>query len=89
MLIASKLEGVANYFIFGDLETLETTLYLLVLDKLNLDTYKDQRLVIKGCGDIYVPTSAYMAVTGKLMSVAKSVMYGEPCSTVPIYKRKD
>jgi len=89
MLIASKLEGVANYFIFGDLETLETALYLLALDKLNVDNYKDQRLVIKGCGEIYVPTSAYMAITGKLMRVAKSVMYGEPCSTVPIFKRKD
>lgn len=89
MLIASKLEGVANYFIFGDLETLETALYLLALNELNVTPYKDQRLVIKGCGDIYVPTSAYMAITGKLMTVAKSIMYGEPCSTVPIFKRKD
>lgn len=89
MLIASKLEGIANYFIFGDLEMLETALYLLALDKLKVENYKDQRLVIKGCGEIYVPTSAYMAITGKLMSVAKSVMYGEPCSTVPIFKRKD
>ena len=89
MLIASKLAPYANFFVFGDLETLETSLYLLALEKLPLDKFKDQRLVIKGCGDIEVPTAAFMAITAKLTSVAKSVMYGEPCSTVPIFKRKD
>ncbi|MDA9555478.1 DUF2480 family protein [Pelobium sp.] len=89
MLIASKLANVANYFVFGDLEVLETALYLIALEKLDLTPYQDQRLVIKGCGDIYVPTSAYMAITAKLNGIAKSVMYGEPCSTVPIFKRKD
>ncbi|RKD18968.1 hypothetical protein BCY91_13905 [Pelobium manganitolerans] len=89
MLIASKLEPFANFYIFGDLEALETALYLLALEKLPLDKYKDQRLVVKGCGDIAVPTSAYMSITGKLTQIAKSVMYGEPCSTVPIFKRKD
>ena len=89
MLIASKLVPYANFFVFGDLEVLETALYLLALEKLPLDQYKDQRLVIKGCGDIEVPTAAYMAITAKLTAIAKSVMYGEPCSTVPIFKRKD
>ncbi|WP_017256917.1 DUF2480 family protein [Pedobacter arcticus] len=89
MLIASKLTPYANFFVFGDLEVLETSLYLLALEKLPLEQYKDQRLVIKGCGDIAVPTAAYMAITGKLNTIAKSVMYGEPCSTVPIFKRKD
>jgi hypothetical protein len=89
MLIASKLANVANFFVFGNLEILETTMYLSAIDKLDMEQYRDQRLVIKGCGDIPVPTAAYTAITSKLMNVAKGVMYGEPCSTVPIYKRKD
>nr|WP_294898365.1 DUF2480 family protein [uncultured Pedobacter sp.] len=89
MLIASKLAPYANFVVFGDLEVLETSLYLQALEKLPLEQYRDQRLVIKGCGDIEVPTSAYMAITAKLNNIAKSVMYGEPCSTVPIFKRKD
>ncbi len=89
MLLASKLAPFANYVVFGDLELLETTLYLNALDKLDLSKYKDQRLVIKGCGEIAVPTAAFMAITTKLTTIAKSVMYGEPCSTVPIFKRKD
>ena len=89
MLIASRLAPFANFFIFGDLEILETTLYLMALEKTSLLKYQDQRLVIKGCGDIEVPIAAFMAITAKLSTIAKSVMYGEPCSTVPIFKRKD
>lgn len=89
MLIASKLANNAHFFVFGDLDLLETTLYLNKLDQLNVEQYKDQRLVIKGCGDIEIPTAAFMAITAKLIPIAKSVMYGEPCSTVPVYKRKD
>ncbi|HEX7365600.1 MAG TPA: DUF2480 family protein [Pelobium sp.] len=89
MLIASSLAPFANFVVFGDLEVLETALYLLALEKLSIDKYKDQRIVIKGCGDIEVPTAAYMAITAKLTAVAKSVMYGEPCSTVPIFKQKN
>jgi protease II len=57
--------------------------------KLDLEKYRDERIVIKGCGDTPVPVSAYVELTTKLSGVAKSIMYGEPCSTVPIYKRKD
>ena len=89
MLIASKLAPYAHFFVFGNLEVLETSLYLLALEKISLLKYQDQRLVIKGCGDIEIPTAAFMAITAKLSTIAKSVMYGEPCSTVPIFKRKD
>ena len=89
MLIAAKLTGVANYFVFGDLETLETSLYLAAIEKINTKQFEDQRLVIKGCGEIPIPTSAFIALTAKLLPVVKSIMYGEPCSTVPIFKKKD
>lgn len=88
MLIASKLAPYANFCVFGDLEVLETSLYLLALEMVPLEQYRDQRMVIKGCGDIEVPTAAYVALTSKLETIAKSIMYGEPCSTVPIFKRK-
>jgi hypothetical protein len=89
MLLANKLAPFAASVIFGDLETLETILFQRAMEKLNLETYRDQRVVIKGCGDIAVPTSAYVQITTKLTGIVKSIMYGEPCSTVPIYKRKD
>lgn len=89
MLLASKLEPYVNFSVFGDLELLETSLYLLALERLDLNKFEDQRVVIKGCGDVEVPTAAYMAITAKFNSIAKSIMYGEPCSTVPIFKRKN
>jgi hypothetical protein len=89
MLLATKLAPYAGTVIFGDLDMLETVLYQQEVNKVDLENYRDQRVVIKGCGEIPVPVSAYVELTGKLTRVAKSIMYGEPCSTVPIYKRKD
>jgi len=53
-----------------------------------LDEFTDKRVVIKGCGDVAIPDAAYLAVTAHLRPVVKSLMYGEPCSTVPIYKKR-
>ena len=89
MLLASKLQPFAATVVFGSLETLETVLFDRAIRKIDPEQYRDQRIVVKGCGDIPVPTSAYVELTARLMTVAKSVMYGEPCSTVPIFKRKD
>src|SRR5690606_31315539 len=58
------------------------------LSKIAYEDYADQRVVVKGCGDIYVPESAFVTFTVALSKVAKSIMYGEPCSTDPVYKRK-
>ncbi|MCX6296827.1 MAG: DUF2480 family protein, partial [Bacteroidetes bacterium] len=72
---------------FGNLETLETILYSDILNHLPLEGYKDARIVIKGCGKLPVPNAAYVQITTLLRPVAKSIMYGEPCSTVPLYKK--
>ena len=88
MLLASKLAPYAVTVIFGDLETLETLLFTQSFHKLDIEQYRDQRVVVKGCGDISVPVSAFVEISAKLTTIAKSVMYGEPCSTVPIFKRK-
>ncbi|RYD86840.1 MAG: DUF2480 family protein, partial [Sphingobacteriales bacterium] len=89
MLLANRLAPYAIEVVFGDAEVLETVLFVKAIAKMDLEKYRDQRLVIKGCGDIPVPVSAYVELTKKLTPVAKSLMFGEPCSTVPIYKRKD
>lgn len=87
MLIASKLTPVANHFTFGNLESLEKELFSIALNKLNLDEYSDAKVVVKGCSGNAIPTSAYVEVVKLLQPVAASVMFGEPCSTVPVYKK--
>ncbi len=88
MLLANRLEPYAKDIVFGDLNTLETILYERALNNLEMEKYKDQRVVVKGCGDIPIPESAFVKFTTMLSKVAKSIMYGEPCSTVPVFKRK-
>lgn len=89
MLLGNKMAPFARTIVFGNLELLETVLFDRAVNMLDIEKYRDERVVIKGCGDIAVPVSAYVDLTAKLSGVAKSIMYGEPCSTVPIYKRKD
>lgn len=87
MLVTIYLRPVAAKIIFGDLQSLEEELFNEQISKMNPDSYRDQKLVIKGCSNVKVPQSAYMKLTSLLMPVAKSIMYGEPCSTVPLYKK--
>ena len=87
MLMASALEPYAKKIVFGDLEKLETVLFDEVLSQVNPEQYRNERIVVKGCGDKPVPKTAYIEVVRKLQPVVKSIMYGEPCSTVPVYKR--
>lgn len=88
MLLANRLEPHAKDVVFGDLITLETILFERELTKIDTTRFEGQRVVVKGCGDIPVPESAFVKLTVILSKVAKSVMYGEPCSTVPVFKRK-
>jgi hypothetical protein len=88
MLLATHLEPYAHLFVFGDLATLETILYQKALSRIDMAAFKDARVVIKGCGHLPVPTYAYVEITRLLKPYVKSLMYGEPCSTVPIFKRK-
>jgi hypothetical protein len=88
MLLATQLEPYAHFFVFGDLTVLENALFGQALAKINPVLYQDARVVIKGCGNLPVPTYAYVEITRLLKPYVKSLMYGEPCSTVPLYKRK-
>ena len=88
MLVVGYLQPIAKEIIFGDAEFLHKTLFLKNISKINIADYEDKRVVIKGCGELPITEAAYVAVTGLLRPVAKSIMYGEPCSTVPIFKKK-
>ncbi|PRD49167.1 DUF2480 family protein [Sphingobacterium haloxyli] len=88
MLLANKLEPYALSVHFGNKETVLDNLFSQALDQVDFSIYRDERVVVKGCGDIYVPESAFIKFTIGLSKVVKSMMYGEPCSTVPVYKRK-
>ena len=87
MLAATYLQPVAKEVIFGDEDFLHRTLFLKNLSKINTTEFADKRVVIKGCGDKSISETAYVEITKLLTPVAKSIMYGEPCSTVPIYKK--
>jgi hypothetical protein len=87
MLVVSYLQPVAKEIIFGDAEFLHKTLFLKNIAEIKIADYDDKRVVIKGCGELPITESAYVAITGLLRPVVKSIMYGEPCSTVPIYKK--
>jgi len=88
MLLASYLQPVAKEIVFGDAQKLAETVLIKNLQAINGEEYTDKRIVVKGCGDIAIPEAAYVEITNQLRPFAKSIMYGEPCSTVPIFKRK-
>lgn len=88
MLISSKLTGIAQKVIFGSIETLETVLWEESIRNLDVSEYLGKKVVIKGCGDLFISPAAYLQLTHKLVPLVQSVMYGEPCSTVPVYKSK-
>jgi hypothetical protein len=87
MLVASYLEPFAREIVFGDEKKLTSTLLLKNLETIQPEEYTDKRVVVKGCGELEIPEEAYVAITKKLRPFVKSIMYGEPCSTVPIYKK--
>lgn len=87
MLMATKLEPYATTVAHGTLEELEKLLFKIALDKINPNDFLDKKVVVKGCGNLPVPEFAYVEITSKLRPVVSSIMYGEPCSTVPLYKQ--
>ncbi len=87
MLLSIHLQPFAKKIVLGNLETLETSLYQDIIQNLDVSVFKDQTVIIKGCSKKPVPSSAYIMITHKLKPLAKSIMFGEACSSVPLYKR--
>lgn len=88
MLAVSYLQPISLSIFYGSQEALQLHLLLERINQIDVAAYEEKRIVIKGCADVTVPEAAYVAVTAKLQPVVKSLMYGEPCSTVPVYKKQ-
>lgn len=88
MLVTTYLEPVAKDIYIGNTTEMYKHLFLKNILTIKPTEFADQRIVIKGCGDAAIENYAYAEITKILRPVAKSIMYGEPCSTVPIYKKK-
>lgn len=87
MLVVSNLRPHTEHVVFGNKKEMLGYYFRERLAKLNPEEYTDKRVVIKGCGERELPEEAYVEVTRLLLPYAKTIMYGEPCSTVPVYKR--
>ncbi|NNE75701.1 MAG: DUF2480 family protein [Pricia sp.] len=88
MFLVTKLQPYAKKTVQGTLEELETSIYQSILENLDISAFKDQAVIVKGCSHKPVPPNAYLLITERLQSVVKSIMYGEACSSVPLFKRK-
>ncbi|MGB2761438.1 MULTISPECIES: DUF2480 family protein [Maribacter] len=88
ILLSVKLSGIAKKIIQGSLVDLETSIYQSIIEHLDISEYQDKLIIIKGCSKKPVPANAYLFLAERLKPVARSIMYGEACSSVPLYKRK-
>ena len=88
MLAASTLQPVTKEIIFGNEETAKKEILIKNINTINVNEFSDKRVVIKGCGELSIPEEAYIEITKLLRPGAKSIMYGEPCSTVPVFKKE-
>jgi hypothetical protein len=88
MFLTMQLQPYAKKTVIGSLEQLETSIYQDIIENLDIQTFADKPLIIKGCAHKPVPANAYIMLSQRLRPIAKSIMYGEACSSVPLYKRK-
>ncbi len=88
MLVASYLNPICKKVIKGNPKDLENMIFQEVISYLDISKYKDKKVIIKGCGHLPIPDNAYIYIVNKLQPVVKSIMYGEACSAVPVYKRQ-
>ena len=88
LLVATYLGPFAKTIVMGSLEDLEKQLFLKAISKLDLAVFKGKPLMIKGCSDASIPEAAYIALIQHLQPIAKSLFYGEACSSVPLWKAK-
>ena len=88
LLISAELSLFSKKTVVGNLELLETVIYQGIIDQLDVSEYKDSPVIIKGCADKSIPPSAYTLLIDKIQPIARTIMFGEACSTVPLYKRK-
>ncbi len=89
MLITTYLSGYAKKVVMGDLKALETSIYQDIINSIDIEEFKAKPVIIKGCSNKPIPETAYIQLIEKLQPVVKSMLFGEPCSTVPLFKNKN
>lgn len=87
MLVAIALQPYAKQVVFGNRDAALTTVFREALDQVDWAAFRNAKVVVKGCGDRRIPESVFVETASRLRGVAASIMYGEPCSTVPLFKR--
>ncbi len=87
MLLTSALQPYAQAIVFGSLQDLETKIFFEALSKVDWNKFVNAKVVVKGCSKVEVPAAVYVEATRLLMPCASSIMFGEPCSTVPVFKK--
>jgi hypothetical protein len=87
MLLAAALQPFAKTIVFGTLEDMETKIFFDQLSQVKWNEFKEAKVVIKGCSKVNVSAAVYVETTRLLMPWAASIMFGEPCSTVPVFKK--
>jgi len=87
MLITTYVSPYAKKVIVGDLKALETSVFQDIINSIDLEEFKAKRVIIKGCSNKPIPETAYIQLIQKLQPFVKSIMFGEACSTVPLYKK--
>jgi hypothetical protein len=87
MLLTSALQPYARKIVFGNLDDLELKIFSEQLSKIHWNEFSNAKVVIKGCSKVNVPTAVYVEATNLLLPHAASIMFGEPCSTVPVFKK--
>jgi len=88
LLVTVNLSQYTNRIVVGDFKTIETVLFNEIISNLDIEQYRDKHVLIKGCSEKPIPETAYVQLAQKLVHVATSVMYGEACSSVPLFKNK-
>lgn len=88
LLVSVRLSPITKKVIVGSLEEMETLLFSELIDRLDFSSFADKPVIIKGCSNKPIPPNAYLLLAQKLQPIAKSIMYGEACSSVPLYKKR-
>ena len=87
MLITTYLSPFAKTIVVGDLIALETSIFQKIIENIDIEELRDKPVIIKGCANKPIPETAYLQLINKLQPAVKSIMFGEACSTVPLFKR--
>lgn len=88
LLITVSLSPFAKKIVVGNLEQLECSIFQEIIENISIENYKEKPLIIKGCSNKFIPQNSYSQLINKLLPISKSIMYGEACSSVPLYKKE-